>query len=93
MRKSARDTGTVKFSAFIDDKFFLYELDDVIKKTFATEFDRNILIYGSITYLVKSTNNDEVDLATPKKKIKLNFQKDFIKNKMTLELEKVKDEE
>ena len=68
-------------------------MDNIIKKTYFTELDRNILIYGSITYLGKIGCSDEVDLITLSKRIKFNFQKDFIKNKITLELGRVKEEE
>ena len=33
-------------------------------------------MYASLTYLVETINTDEVDLITPKKKIRFDFQND-----------------
>ena len=61
-------------------------MDNIIKKTYITELDRSILIYGSITCLDETNSSDEVDLISPHKKIRF-------KNQITLEAARVKDDE
>ena len=50
------------------------------------------MIYGSITYLGETASTDEVNLITPQKKIRFNFQNDTYKSQIALELARVKDE-
>ena len=64
-------------------------MDNIIKKTYITELDRNILIYRSTV----TNSSHEVDRITPQKKIRVNLQNDVIKNRITLELARGKDEE
>ena len=48
LRRKNKTIRKLKLSFFIHNKIFLYDLDSIIKKT---ALDRNVLIYGSITYL------------------------------------------
>ena len=93
LRRKNKTIGAVKHYSFIHNTFFLHDLDSLIKKTYITKLDRNILMYALLTYLGETISTDEVDLITPKKKIRFNFQNDTYKSQIALELARVKDEE
>ena len=93
LREKSEIVRTVKLSSFIHDMFFLYDLGNIITKTYINELERSILIYVSITYLGEINSTNEVDLITPQKKISFKFPKNVYKSQIDLELAKVKDEE
>ena len=93
LREKSEIVKTVKLSSFIHDMFFLYDLGNIITKTYINELERSILIYVSITYLGEINSTNEVDLITPQKKISFKFPKNVYKSQIDLELAKVKDEE
>ena len=93
LREKSEIVRTVKLSSFIHDMFFLYDLGNIITKTYINELERSILIYVSITYLGEINSTNEVDLITPQKKISFKFPRNVYKSQIDLELAKVKDEE
>ena len=43
---------------YINESYFLYDKNDFIKETYITELNRKVLIYGSIGYFNKKTENE-----------------------------------
>ena len=71
------------------EKFFLYDLDNVIKPTFTTELQKEFSIYSLISFSGKTKENNNLDLINPKNKLKFEMIKDIYKNNMKFELSKV----
>lgn len=67
LKKISEKIGEVKLLRFINDAYFLYDIDNIVKSTSVAKLIKNFLIFGSLTYLGETKNNDEVDLITPPK--------------------------
>ena len=67
LKKLSEKIGEVKLLRFINDAYFLYDIDNIVKPTSVAKLNKKILIFGSLTYLGETKNNDEVDLITPQK--------------------------
>lgn len=52
-------------SRFIHHTCLLYDQDNIVKPTYITALDKNLLTYGSLTYLDETKSNDEVYLMKP----------------------------
>ena len=83
-------------SRFIHHTCLLYDQDNIVKPTYVTASDKNLLTYSSLTYLDETKSNDEVYLMKPppkKKIIRFNIKKYIYKDKIELELAKIKNEQ
>ena len=69
--------------------FFLYDLVNIIKPTFATEVQKEFLIYGLISFSGETKKNNKLDLIKPGDNLKFELIDDVYKNSLSFELEKV----
>ena len=70
----------------INESYFLYNKSDLIKETFITALNKKILIYGSISYFNKKTENEIFKIITPGKVLKFYVDKDATKNFLIFQL-------
>ena len=64
----------VKSLMIAHKNFLLYDNENKITETYVSELNENIAIYGWITFLGKSTNNDnKLHLITRENKLRLNL--------------------
>ena len=69
------------------EKVFLYDNESMITETYVSELNENILIYGLIAFLGKTTSkNNKLHLITSKNKLKFNLKNDVYKDKVELKL-------
>ena len=61
----------------------------MIKPTFVSELGKNFSIYGLISFLGKTKENNKLDLIRPSDSLNLQLLGDFYKNSLTFELGKV----
>ena len=85
-------------SYYINESYFLYDKSDLIKGTFITTLTKKVLIYGSISYFNKKTENDIFKIITPERFLKFDVEKNATKNSLSFqrtnisgELPKLKD--
>ena len=71
------------------EKFFLYDLENVIKPIYTTELQQEFLIYGLISFSGETKKNNKLDLIRPTETLNFQFIKDVYKNKLKFELSKV----
>ena len=71
------------------EKFFLYDLENVIKPIFTTELQQEFSINGLISFSGETKKNNLLDLIRPTERLKLQFIKDVYKNKPEFELGKI----
>ena len=57
------------------EKFFLYDLENVIKPIFTTELQQEFSIYGLISILGKTKKNSKLDLIRPTERLKFQLSK------------------
>ena len=74
---------------FIDESFFLYDKCNLIKKSFITELNKLIPIYGFISYFEKKTFNELAQIVSSSKPLEFNIEKDAIKNYPGFQLTRV----
>ena len=60
----------------------------MLKNTFTSELDKDITIYGSISYFEKTKENNKVYLITTRHKLNFAIAKEVYKEKIKLELAK-----
>ena len=68
--------------------FFLQTVSNMLKNTFTSELDKDITIYGSISYFEKTKENKKVYLITTRHKLNFAIAKEVYKEKIKLELAK-----
>ena len=71
------------------DNFFLYDLENIIKPTFATEVQEEFPINGLISFLGETKKNNKLDLIKPGDNLKFELIDDVYKNSLSFELGKV----
>ena len=71
------------------EKFFLYDLENIIKPTFATELQKEFSIYGLISFSGETKKNNKLDLIKPGDNLKFELIDDVYKNSLSFELRKV----
>ena len=71
------------------ENFFLYDLENVIKPIYMTELQQEFSIYGLISFLGETKENNKLDFIRPTERLKFQFIKDVYKNKLEFELSKV----
>ena len=71
------------------EKFFLYDLENIIKPTFATELQKEFSIYGLISFSGETKKNNKLDLIKPGDNLKFELIDDVYKNGLSFELGKV----
>ena len=71
------------------DNFFLYDLENIIKPTFATEVQEEFSINGLISFLGETKKNNKLDLIKPGDNLKFELIDDVYKNSLSFELRKV----
>ena len=69
--------------------FFLYDLENTINETYVTQLNKELSIYGLITFSSENKHNKELDLVTPDNNIKFQLKRDIYKNSIGFELAKV----
>ena len=62
------------------EKFFLYDLENIIKPTFATELQKEFSIYGLISFSGETKKNNKLDLIKPGDNLKFELIDDVYKN-------------
>ena len=70
----------LKSLTFVYENFFLYDLENMIIKTFTTEFKKNFSMYG-ITFSSETKTDNKSALISPSNKLKFNLKKTLIKIK------------
>ena len=61
------------------EKFFLYDLENMTTKTFATELNKNFSKYGLISFSCETKIDNIVALISRSNKLKFNLKKDAFK--------------
>ena len=74
---------------YINESYFLYDKNDLIKETFITALNKKILIYGSISYFDKKTENEIFKIITSEKFLKFYVGKDATRNSLSFQLTNV----
>ena len=69
--------------------FFLYDLVNIIKPTFATDVQKEFLIYGLISFLGDTKKNNKLDQIKPGDNLKFELIDEVYKNSLSFELGKV----
>ena len=64
---------------FVNESYFLYDESNLIKETYITELNKKILIYGSISYFNKKTENEIFQIISPEDYLKFTVEKDTVK--------------
>ena len=78
LRKNHKNVPVV---CYVHQSYFLYVKSGLIKETFTTALNKKkILIYGSISYFNKKTENKIFRIITPEKFLKFYVDKDATKN-------------
>ena len=62
---SIKNYKNAPISYFINESYFFYNKSDLIKETFITALNKKILIYGSISYFNKKTENEIFKIVSP----------------------------
>ena len=71
------------------ENFFMYDLENIIKPTFATEVQKEFSIYGLISFSGETKKNNKLDLIKPGDNLKFELIDDVYKNSLSFELRKV----
>ena len=71
------------------ENFFLYDLENIIKPTFATEVQLEFSICGLISFLGETKTNNKLNLIEPGDNLKFQLIEDVYKNSLSFELGKV----
>ena len=71
------------------ENFFLYNLENIIKPTFATEVQLEFSICGLISFLGETKTNNKLNLIEPGDNLKFHLIEDVYKNSLSFELGKV----
>ena len=66
----------VSVNYFINETFFLYDKNDLIKETFITAVQKKISIHSSISYLDTKTENETFKIVSPEEYLKFFVDKD-----------------
>ena len=74
---------------YINESYFLYDKNDLIKETFITALNQKISIYDSISYFNKKTENEIFKIVTPEEILKFYINKDKTKNSLSFQLTSV----
>ena len=74
---------------YINESSFLYDKSDLIKETYIIEVNRKVLIYGSISYFNKKTENEIFRIVSPETYLKFHVERNVIKNNLTFQLTSV----
>ena len=64
----------------------MYDKSNLIKDTFITPLNKKILIYGSISYFNKKTENEIFKIVSPEEFFKFFVNKDVIRNSLSFQL-------
>ena len=71
---------------FINESYFLYDKSDLIKETYITVLNKNVSIYGSISYFNKKTENEIFKIISPKNLLKFFVNKNTTRNNLSFQL-------
>ena len=63
------------------ENFFLYDLENMISKTFVTTLNENLSTCGVISFSGETKRENKLALIKPCSKLKFNLKKDINKNK------------
>ena len=74
---------------YINESYFLYDKNDLLKETFITALNQKISIYDSISYFNKKTENEIFKIVTPEEILKFYINKDTTKNSLRFQLTSV----
>ena len=69
--------------------FFLYDKSNFIEKTFITELNKRVTLYGSISYFCKKKENG-VNIINPENKLPVSIDQNTDQEKIRLHLSKLK---
>ena len=64
----------------------MYNKSELIKETFITVLNKKLLVYSSISYCNKKTENEIFKIKTPDKFLKFYVDKDATKNSLRFQL-------
>ena len=79
----------VKSLTLAHENFFLYDLENMITKTFATDLNQSFSTYGFISFSGETKTDNKLALNSSSSKLKFNLKKGVYKNKVGFELGKV----
>lgn len=74
-------------SNLVQDKYYIYDHSNFVKKSFIIELKRFTSIYGSITYFDEQKNL--LEIVSPRKTLEFEIEKDTYKNELILQITKV----
>ena len=81
--KNYKNTPTTHY---INESYFLYDKRNLIKDIFITTLNKKVLIYGSISYFNKKTENEIFKMVSPEEFFKFYVNKDVRRNSLSFQL-------
>ena len=83
---SIKNYKNAPISSFINESYFFYNKSDLIKETFITALNKKILIYGSISFFNKKTENEIFKIVSPEEHLKSFVNRNTTKNSLSFQL-------
>ena len=74
----------------IHEKFFLYDLENYICKTYVTEIEKSFSLYGLVFFSGKAIKDKAVSLILLQNKLKFNVERDILKKRVIFGIRKTK---
>ena len=71
---------------FVNESYFLYDKSELIKETYITKLKKKILIYVSVSYFNKKTENEIFPIISLENCLKFTVEKDTVKNNLDFKL-------
>ena len=71
---------------FVNESYFLYDKSELIKETYITKLKKKILIYVSVSYFNKKTENKIFPIISLENCLKFTVEKDTVKNNLDFKL-------
>ena len=81
--KNYKNTPTTHY---INESYFLYDKSNLVRDIFITARNKNILIYGSISYFNKKTENEIFKIVSTEEFLRFCVDKDVTRNSLSFQL-------
>lgn len=74
---------------FVNESYFLYDKSNLIKDTHITAINKNLSIYGSLSYFQGQSTNESLQLLDVTNFLKFFIEKNSLKNELKFQLTKI----
>ena len=82
MKQHSETTESQLTTNFVNESYFLSDKSELIKETYIRKLKKKILIYGSISYFNKKTENEIFQIISLENCLKFTVEKDTVKNNL-----------